>query len=728
MIPLAGYADRLSARPGETIRFHVSNATGAVVSARMVRVLSADANPAGPGIKTEPVNRGSYVRVDLGRRLAELQSFSLAATIWPTRLGHGEQPILSWLDPTAAAGVALLIDANGLLTARAGLGRSLIVQVNDGPKLTERVWTHVWCHYDANTKTLEVSTNAADGTIVRSARRVLEQPIAATANTWLAIAAGPDASFNGKIEYPLMFDAVVQREVMMAAAAGQQPPQLLAAWNFGKDMSSSRIIDTGPHALHGVLINQPTRAMTGANWTGREMCWRHAPEQYGAIHFHDDDIDDCRWPVAFEWTIPRDTRSGNYALLIAAGAATDNIPVFVVPAKGTRTADVAVLVSTYTYTVYANFSRPEWTRDPAWREAWVKQSEDWGAYPHNPGAHIEYGLSTYNFHTDGSGIGYSTWHRPMLNMRIGYITYPYADIRASGLRHYPADMHLTAWLDAKGIAYDIITDAELHSDGATLLQPYAAVMTGSHPEYHTPDMLDALQDYRDGGGRLMYLGGNGFYWKIALSPDKNGVIEIRRGEGGIRAWAAETGEYYNAFDGEYGGLWRRNGRPPQKLAGVGFTAQGNFIGSHYRIKPEARQSRAGWMFEGIAEDTIGGFGLSGHGAAGFELDRADKRLGTPAHALILAASEGHKPDAPWVLVPEEQLTHIVTWAGEPAAALIRADIVFFETPNNGAVFATGSITFCGSLPSHGFDNSISRLLLNVLTRFSDRSARFDVPV
>ena len=63
------------------------------------------------------------------------------------------------------------------------------------------------------------------------------------------------------------------------------------------------------------------------------------------------------------------------------------------------------------------------------------------------------------------------------------------------------------------------------------------------------------------------------------------------------------------------------------------------------------------------DELIGGFGLSGHGAAGFELDRTDKRLGTPPHAIVLARSEGHEPEAPWVLVPEEQLTHLTTVAG-----------------------------------------------------------------
>jgi len=47
-------------------------------------------------------------------------------------------------------------------------------------------------------------------------------------------------------------------------------------------------------------------------------------------------------------------------------------------------------------------------------------------------------------------------------------------------------------------------------------------------------------------------------------------------------------------------------------------------------------------------------------------------------------------------------------------------MTFFETAGGkGAVFSTGSITFCGSLPSNGYDNNISRLLANVLNRFLD---------
>ena len=47
MLLLTGYAERLSAREGETLRFHVANATGEPVRAKVVRVVCADANRSG---------------------------------------------------------------------------------------------------------------------------------------------------------------------------------------------------------------------------------------------------------------------------------------------------------------------------------------------------------------------------------------------------------------------------------------------------------------------------------------------------------------------------------------------------------------------------------------------------------------------------------------------------------------------------------------------------------
>ena len=122
------------------------------------------------------------------------------------------------------------------------------------------------------------------------------------------------------------------------------------------------------------------------------------------------------------------------------------------------------------------------------------------------------------------------------------------------------------------------------------------------------------------------------------------------------------------------------------------------------------------MFEGVPE-VFGDTGLSGGGAAGFELDRADTRLGTPPDAVILARSEN--PPASFVAVPEELLSHVNTVTGERPDALKRAEIVLFGTAKGGAVFSVGSITFCGSLwDGRAFDGPVSRLLENVVRRFA----------
>ena len=748
MLPVAAYADRLSVRPGEDIAFKVSSQVDGDYEARLVRIVCGDANPKGPGLveepvaaafegryrgRSQPVHQGSYVAIAKGADLSGTDGVTFVATVWPTTPGDGKrQGVLSAFDPTTRVGFALAIGEDGSAEARLGSTRGKTRGPPGG-----REWGRSWESRDGARRKLMVG----QGRLVRGrlqgrwshAEAEIEPGSAALpplTMPWTIGALGGHpvrGHFNGKIEAPAVFGRAVAPDGIEAALdAGSTAGGLLARWDFARDFDTVRVTDIGPRGLHGTLVNLPARAMTGATWTGREMCFRHAPAEYGAIHFHADDLYDCGWETDFTWTVPAGTRWGVYAVRLKAGDKEDNVPFFVLPPKGKRTADICVLMSTYTYTVYHNHARPE-ARTQWWRELWETQAAEWGAYRANAFDHPEYGWSTYNYHTDGSGICHATWLRPMLTMRSGYITYPDEKIRGSGLRHFPADTHLIAWLEAKGYAYDVITDEELDREGVELLRPYRVVMTGSHPEYHTPAMLDALEAYRDGGGRFMYLGGNGFYWKVARHKELPAAIEIRRGEGGIRAWAAEAGEDYNAFDGEDGGLWRRNGRPPQNLCGVGFTAQGNFVGNHYRVLPEARGSRAAWILEGVTGETFGGYGLSGHGAAGFELDRTDIRLGTPLHAVVLARSEGHEPEAPWVLVPEEQLTHLTTIPGKKPAELIHADLTFFEAPNDGAVFSTGSITFCGSLPHNNFENDCSRIIKNVLDRFLDPAAKFPVP-
>lgn len=101
---------------------------------------------------------------------------------------------------------------------------------------------------------------------------------------------------------------------------------------------------------------------------------------------------------------------------------------------------------------------------------------------------------------------------------------------------------------------------------------------------------------------------------------------------------ASIHELYRRIFGHVGG---RQDRTPNRLAGVGFCAQGFETGGYYLRKPDSFNPRADFIFEGLsANETIGDFGIAGGGAAGQELDRYDVSLGSPQHALVVASSEG----------------------------------------------------------------------------------------
>ena len=59
MVPLIGYVDRFSARPGETVAVKVSSELGDPYRADLVRIIHGDANPGGPGLKFEEVPASS---------------------------------------------------------------------------------------------------------------------------------------------------------------------------------------------------------------------------------------------------------------------------------------------------------------------------------------------------------------------------------------------------------------------------------------------------------------------------------------------------------------------------------------------------------------------------------------------------------------------------------------------------------------------------------------------
>ncbi len=776
MLRITGYSDRYSICPGEKIQFYVNSEKGESYHADIVRMIHGDTNPDGPGFKIEeldtPVSKdypgrnqvvhgGSYAVVPHDHRM-DVESFTLQAFIFPTTPDKGVQGVLTKCVGTTGCG--LFIDENANLALWIGDGNGKVEKIASGKALLRKVWYLAAASYDAASGEVrlyqEPIVTSANGGLGMSLLHPVEETasviegrsaVAPGANDApLLMAARTEVSksgrtifgghykearepielpqqadvYNGKIDRPRFASRALDKSEIDALARGVKSCSaelrqcVIGAWDFHANISdniaSTQIIDTSPSVLHGHIVNLPARAMTGYNWTGDEIVYHHAPAEYGAIHFHDDDIDDARWEVDFGYTVPEGTKSGAYAARLRVGGESspeteDYITFFVRPPQGTATASVCLIIPSASYLAYSNdnLSTNSVVAELLAGKVPIMQASDLYLNEHR-----EYGLSTYSLHSDGSGVCYSSRLRPILNMRPKYRHW-----LSPSLWQLNGDLHLTDWLEQKGFDFDVHTDEDLDREGVDLLKRYPVVLTGSHPEYSSEKMVDAYEAYQQQGGRWLYLGADGFYWVTEFHPDNGNIVEVRKGEAGTRAWTANPGEYNNAFDGKYGGMWRARGRIPSKVCGLTFTAYGFDVSSYYRRDVDSFRPECSWMFEGIGDDEIiGDFGLVGGAAAGLELDRYDLEFGTPHNAYLLARSEGHT-DLMMQVNEEIHFTVRGYYGGGDENPMIRADMIYYKTPNDGAVFAPGSLAWCGSLSHDNYANNVSQLMENVIRGF-----------
>ena len=747
-IRLFGYSDPLAAKAGEAVDFMVSAEGTDRADIDIVRLVHGDYNPQGPGFIEEVIDtdlpssidvrrqytqNGSFARVvDDKRLLAAPGSFTVFAFVWPTKPGGSRQTIMGCWSVNDSRGYALGINPEGKVEFWVGDGETVDQVTADVPVLP-KVWLLVAASFNSATGearlrqiSVQNSWNSEFGPVapIDHNSHVVEtlrcKPQPADCDFYLAGAHehNPERGdfvsmlYNGKLDRPGICNRVLSAEEIFQLTEQTQDnsaDSTLAFWDTTAGYTDSgigdTIIDTGPHALHAEGVNRPVRAMTGWNWRGRDDSFRLNPLQYGGVAFHDDSLTDCGWAPVLNWTPPTTLKSGVYALRVTAGDKTDRIPFIVRP--DVPRAKIAVQMSTFTYLAYAN---EHLSFDAQIAQAIVAHTPVISADDIEYHKLQEFGLSTYDHHSDGAGVCYSSWKRPIINIRPGYrmagMTFPWA---------LPADLSLLWWLEHAGYDYDLITDHDVHAEGADALAPYKTVLNVTHPEYYSEKMLDATEQYLTGGGRVMYIGGNGYYWVTATVPDDPACIEIRKLDVGSRAWQAEPGEGYLASSGERSGLWRSRGRAPQKLVGLGFTAEGMDRSEPFERMPDSFHRRVAWIFEGIGdEELIGDFGLALGGAAGVELDRYDLALGTPPHTLLLAASCGHTDNYPLV---SEEITYAFPGRGGSQDPQVRGDMIYFNTPANGAVFAAGSIAWSQALPCNGGDNNVATIMRNVLNAF-----------
>ena len=677
---IVGYCDPLSALPGDSISFKLGAWNGSgEASAQIVKLISGDDRPHGTGLIESPVEELESVAVEhqllapgsygVVEDLPSITEGSISLWFYPTLLRAERQTILS------TQGISIKISESGVYIL--GDDGDVYLEV----ELQIRRWYALSLEFGASSKL--TLTSKPEGLGDRNFTLSVEGSglSASGGSLYLACLNPGDETFNGRLQ-----DVVVS-----------SVDRVVMSLDFSQAINSQTIIDASENSLNGTLHQNPTRCVAGVEWDGTVQSYHIDPDHYRAIHFHEDDFTDAGWHESLAWSVPKDLASGQYALKVTLRDSEDYIPFFVRAPKGKRS-KLAYLVPTASYLAYANqrmnfggfFSKPT-----------LRHANDAFTY-----AHEDLGYSLYEYHRDQSGVHFSSRLRPILNMKP-----------RTGTWAFNADTHITAWLDAIDQDFDVVTDEDLHVEGIEALEGYQLIITGTHPEYYSTRMRDSLEQWLSNNGRLMYMGGNGFYWRVAFQEDNPAIMEVRRAEDGTRAWIAEPGEYYHQFNGEYGGMWRRLGKPPNQLVGIGFAAQGFDGGTYYKVQSGALDPRVDFIVNGISDvsqdDTWGSFGNQGGGAAGEEIDRFDLSLGSPAHAVILATSENHRPG---MLRVKEEFHMMEPPTNDPK---VRADMVFFEVEGGGAVFSTGSISYAGSLAHNDYDNEIAKLTTNVVQRFLD---------
>ncbi len=740
---LFGYLDRWCVAQGERVTAHLASAAPGPATVDLVMLGQGDERADADGIRFRPVpsvpaqevalewqptDAGSCAVVErLGPRDASPDTFpdtgllALYCQAWAATDGDSVIAFAGSRAPvagTASAGPALVVgfDADWRPYLQAGHERGTCTL-----QLAQRRWYLLVLEWRSDDAQVQLSVLTPEGRVLERVRcpRPPQAP-AIDPDGSLVLAGRPladgtiGAHFNGRIERPAILKGAAEPAAIarwLRAPSGAAPGEIHACWDFAIGMDAWAIQDTGPHGLHGRLLNAPKRAVRGVGWSGRHLDWRQCPAEYGAIHFHEDDLDDARWEPSLAVALPGELASGAYAVRIRRADETLLLPVFVRAAEPGRAARVAVVFPTFTYLAYANDHTLLHGNngEVLAARAIALESRDVAMADHP-----EWGLSLYDTHRDGSGVTLASRLRPTLTFAPDQRAWQGGE--GSGRWNYSADLVLVEWLHREGIAWEALTDEDLEAHGAQLLSAYDVVLTGSHPEYVTPRMLEAYRSYVSGRGRLMYLGGNGFYWKVATHPARPGLIELRRAEDGNRSWAEEPGEYFHQLDGEYGGLWRRSGVAPQGWLGVGYSGQGFRRSVGYRRSDDGDRAEVAFVFDGVPEREFGHDGVFGGGCAGIEVDRADELLGTPREGYVLATSLPF--DETYFMANEELLVTRPTVSGSYAPS-VRADVFLLASEGGGAVFSVGSIAWIGGLAEAGGDPGVSRITRNLLDRFRD---------
>ena len=221
------------------------------------------------------------------------------------------------------------------------------------------------------------------------------------------------------------------------------------------------------------------------------------------------------WDKSFSFDLPGELKSGYYSIDLNVGDTSFRIPIIIQPAS--KSGDILVIASYNT----------------------------WQAY------NIAGGASFYRYNLkhdcDQTLSSFVHFHRPLYTFR----NTPY---QKGG---FEGELNLTHWLEKENINFDVIADPDFHHQSIDP-KAYPYLVIHCHGEYWSEKMYDQLEDYLNNGGNLLYLSGNGIYWKVTYDETGRQMECVKYA----------THKNVHCHDKSAGGTWRNIGRPESAILGT----------------------------------------------------------------------------------------------------------------------------------------------------------------
>ncbi len=355
---------------------------------------------------------------------------------------------------------------------------------------------------------------------------------------------------------------------------------------------------------------------------------------------------DTHWQYGYSLTIPTDWISGEYQVILTAENGMQGLIFFVVR-QDQRLSDLLVQMPILTRQAYSS-----WGGD--------------SLYEHDP--NLPPGIN------GGKAAVKVSFNRPYAPYLI------YEDIQA---------IH---FFEKYGYDVTYATSIDIDRD-ASILKGHRAFISAGHDEYWTRQMRLNVEQARDNGLNLAFLGGNDVYWQARLEADSDGnprrvMVMYREGSLDPLSQTDPTNVTVQFIQPPVN--W-----PQNSLTGTIF---GGIIEQPPGLPWVVAPTAPAWMLAGTGLAA----GSTVPALTGKECDSVADNGYQPASLVIVAASP---------MITKQGLSII-------------CNSTYYTTSSGSAVFNAGTLSWLGSMDSSGYHNpgqkeeaAIVQLTINVLTSF-----------